>query len=255
MRYILIIILLFILFLLINIKNIKEKFNNKPSICVITQFYIPKNNERFNEIHECLVRNLNNKFIDKIILFGEKNYDFEKILKNNYDNFLKKVKFINIGKKLNYKHAFEHCNSLCEKSQTNCIFILTNSDIYFDNTLKNLLNYDFNKKFLALSRIDIKPDNKLEYKKNSHNSQDTWIWKNKIVVNSHPKFKYYNDDGIIMGVKGCDNYIAYLMDYSGYTVENKCKLINTYHLHKNDFRPSRHDKNYTKEFTKHIKCV
>ena len=133
---------------------------------------------------------------------------------------MEKVTFLNIERKLNYKYAFEYCNNL---NETNCIFMLTNSDIYFDNTLQKLFNYNFNKKFLALSRIDIKPNNKFEHRKNSHNSQDTWIWKNKLNVSKDSKFKYYNNDGIIMGVMGCDNYITYLMDYSGYNVENKCK--------------------------------
>lgn len=250
MKKILIVILLLILIILLNLK--KEKFDNNTRINVITQFYVPKNIERQKEIKECLERNINNKYINKIYLFGEKNYNFKEILKKNYDKFLEKVVYKNIEKKLSYKYVFKFCNSL---KKYNSIFVLTNSDIYFDETLKNLLNYNFNKKFLALSRINIKPNNKFEYVKDTHSSQDTWIWKNTINIKNNKKFKHYNNDGIIMGVNGCDNFIAYLLDYSGYKVENKCKLINTFHLHKNDFRPMRHNNNYKKDFRKNIKCI
>ena len=86
--------------------------------------------------------------------------------------------------------------------------------------------------------------------------QDTWIWENYINIKNEKKFKSYMKDGIIMGIPGCDNYIVYLLDYNGYKVENRCKLINCFHLHQNNFRSWKHsDKNsYVREFYKTIKC-
>ena len=59
-----------------------------------------------------------------------------------------------------------------------------------------------------------------------------------------------------MGIHGCDNYIAYMMDDIGFKVENKCKLVNTFHNHKNDFREwnEKEKLNYNLEFKKLLKC-
>ena len=49
--------------------------------------------------------------------------------------------------------------------------------------------------------------------------------------------------------------IVYLMDYSGYKVENKCKLIETFHLHLEEKKWNINDKNsYRHEFYKQVKC-
>ena len=248
MFYVLILIL-FIFFILIK-KNI-ENFSNDKNIILITQFYLPNDNLRKKEIITCLQNNLKNNQINKIILFGEKKYNFRTILG---EKNLNKIEYNNIGERLSYKKVFEYTNN---KNEDNSIYVLANSDIYFDNTLKNLKKYNLDNKFLALSRINIK-NGKYSYPVNTKNTQDTWIWKNKLNFNKNKmkKFEDYNKDGIIMGLMGCDNYIAYMMDNLGYIVENKCKLINCFHLHQNEFREWKKNKiKYHKKFTKNLQCI
>jgi hypothetical protein len=51
-----------------------NSINNK--FVLITTYYEPDNEERSNEIKECLIKNFNNKYIDKIHLLNDKIYDF-----------------------------------------------------------------------------------------------------------------------------------------------------------------------------------
>ena len=39
-------------------------------------------------------------------------------------------------------------------------------------------------------------------------SQDTWIWEDKLKIKN---FKDYEDDGIMLGIWGCDNRINYIL--------------------------------------------
>lgn len=257
MKYILFtILIILLLYYSLTLKEdfliLKEDFSNTKQndkeIILITQFYIPKDNKRKQEIITCLEKNLNNKYIREIHLFVEKKYKLKSILKNN-KNF-NKIKLILENDRLSFKRAFNYSNDNIVSDSKNKIIILANSDIFFDNTIKNLYTYNLNQTFLALSRIDaIDRNNNFKYQKAF--SQDTWIWYNKINVTKNND--QYNDDGIILGFAGCDNTISYILDKSGYKVENKCKLINTFHLHENDFREWTNKKRYLKYY-KTVAC-
>ena len=237
------ILLLIIIICLIKINKNKEKFSDN-EIIFITQFYKPKSEERYNEIKECLKNNLENKFIKEIHLFIDGN-DYKDIYKlskkNNY-----KINAMKIKKRLTYKDVFEYSN----KNLKNKIIVLSNSDIHFDDSLSKINDYNFNKSFIALTRIN--DDNTYENLK-SGCSQDTWIFKTPIKV---IKDKDYEKDGIILGIGGCDNKIAYVMKNSGYDVINPCRKIKTYHKHKNDIRNWYNDdrkRGYQKPFL-YVKC-
>ena len=108
------IISLLILFVLLYQKNKNsELFSNKMKLVLITQFYQPNNKQREKEIIQCLINNINNNLIDKIILFGEKKYNMRKILGSKIS--LEKINYINIGKRLNFKYVFDYYNSYLRK--------------------------------------------------------------------------------------------------------------------------------------------
>ena len=214
----------------INFNNKIEKFESSiiqnPSVptrkILLTQLYNPKDSFRLKEILDCLKINVNNDNIDEIHLFVENKNDFQLI--NNIDK--KKIKFVLNNNRLKYKSVFDYTNNL-NKSD---IYILSNSDIYFDNTLKNLDNLNFNKLFLSLTRINETVNKKKNFKHqpNSGGSQDVWVWKGNLNIYDD---KLYNNDGITMGIGGCDLKLNYIIEKSGYTLKNYCKLVNCFHKH------------------------
>ena len=101
--------------------------------------------------------------------------------------------------------------------------IIATSD--YVRAYSQLISSHINNKFLAISRIN--EDNKYE-KYYQGDSQDTWVFKTPINVNYNED---YAKDGIMLGVGGCDNKIAYVMKQSDYEVLNPCREIKTYHKH------------------------
>jgi hypothetical protein len=59
-------------------------------------------------------------------------------------------------------------------------------------------------------------------------SQDTWIFKGGVNQVSGADFT--------MGIAGCDNAIAHLLEQHGYNVINPSRTIKTYHLHLTNIR-------------------
>lgn len=212
----------------------KVEYNNKPrKIILITQYYKTDNEKRNKENYVCLLNNILNDNIDKIILLNEEEYDLN-FLFNKIDNkYRKKVKQINIETRLRYYDAFNYVNTYYK----NNIIIVANLDIFFDNNLNKLKEYDLTNKFFSISRYDLKNDynfngpNKIQ--KFTHegplgdpciDSADTWIFESPI--NHGDKTK------IMLGANGCDTAINYIMKYDyKYDVYNPINSIITIHYH------------------------
>ena len=183
--------------------------------------------------------------INKIYLFVEKDYDFS-FLKNINKN---KLTLIKTDRQLNYNKVFNFSNDFNRKN----IIILANSDIYFNDTLSEIYNLDYENTFYALNRYDIKNDELVLH--DLVNSQDTWIWKPplNIIFNDNNKNDYFDiNDGIILGIGGCDNRIFKIVDDSGYKVKNASDKIQTIHNHKNYYRDWYKDKSKIQLRTKYI---
>ena len=95
---------------------------NKEPITLIYQFFIHEDNVRNKEIRKCLKFNVENKYIDKIILLNERIYtDDELGIKD------KKIRQVNINKRLSYKDVFN-----CVHGDNLKGYIITcNADIFF----------------------------------------------------------------------------------------------------------------------------
>ena len=74
-------------------------------ILLITQFYVSNNPRRHKEVMDCLLMNLNNKWIDKIYLICEKTYNLHEIGVDTNVNS-SKITLITINKRMNYFDAF-----------------------------------------------------------------------------------------------------------------------------------------------------
>ena len=113
----------------------------------------------------------------------------------------------------------------------NDVNVLTNSDIYFDETIELAKDLDF-KTAYALTRWEER-HNEIRPFEASHNgakakhSQDVWIFLGA------PRVKNAN---FCLGQPGCDNRIAYLMRFSGYRVLNPSLSIRAIHKHREERR-------------------
>ena len=105
------------------------------------------------------------------------------------------------------------------------IFLIANSDIYFDETLL-LANQIKHGEVYALTRYDIKRGQARFFDR--PDSQDVWIFRGGINPIEGADFH--------LGVGGCDNRIAYLLNKAGYKVTNPSLSIKTYHLHESGIR-------------------
>lgn len=212
--------------IILKSKNLQQKKKeDDEEVHLINQFFIPKDETRYNEIKFCLKSNVNNKKIDKIHLLVEQPYSSKELgVKSD------KIIQINIKKRLSYNDFFSYIRI----NNLNGYIILANSDIYIppesvSNVKKS--NLKESKNFCALLRH--------EYKKNAshifgprYDSQDTWIIhsNNTIPVFSEHLFSFY------LGTPGCDNKIIYLMSILGYEIINDPISIKTYHMHSNNRR-------------------
>jgi hypothetical protein len=102
--------------------------------------------------------------------------------------------------------------------------IVSNSDIYFDETLQIVEKVDFNNIAFALSKYE----NGVLHER-TLDSQDSWMFSSPLKVDiSLLHFQF--------GIPGCDNIFAGIVVKSGYYVFNPCKTIKTHHLHDSGHR-------------------
>ena len=196
----------------------------RDNIILIQQYFIHDNKKRHNENLKCLNENINNQYISKIYLLNEKIYNDDEM-----DNIVSdKIEQVNINKRLTYKDFFDFCKNKALEGY----IILSNSDIYFNSTLKNIYTTPLskNKSCYIQLRLDFPKLNIFGPRKDS---QDAWLF-HSINIPSGEKYNFY------LGKPGCDNKIAYLLYKDGYKLYNEPYRIETIHVHNTGIR------NYTR---------
>ena len=184
---------------------------------LITSFYQDKNPARQKELELCIVMNARNEHLDKIyVLLEGKKEDFPILEDPNIE--------VVESPRPTYAAFFAFANSVSTEED---IVILSNTDIFFDQTLIKLNRANLTNKCFALSRYHYHPNGNIILH-NEKYSQDVWIFKGKI--------KPINYCDFYMGIRGCDNRIAYEIEAAGYTVENPSKSIRTIHYHLSEVR-------------------
>lgn len=152
---------------------------------------------RAAEIQECIQRNVVNV---NIAYFGLGNQD-----------------------RMTYQDFFDEIN---ERTSDDDINVISNIDIYFDETITNLNKIDA-KQFVALSRQELRKDG-TSYPLNVYVAkwcQDVWAWRGKVRISGA---------NFCLGVWGCDNRIAYEAAIAGYSVINPSQVIMAYHNHSSE---------------------
>ncbi len=209
-------------------------------IFIIIQFYVDKNVARHKEIITCLHKNIqllqSDSSANRIILLNERVYSPKELgFKTAVPELIEQV---NIGKRMHYKHAIDFAANLDHPAYV----VVANSDIFFDETLFLLRKSDIGrtpdstlKKCMAQLRYEYTPGaNKHKIFGPRYDSQDAWIFH----TNHLPPTKFLNFG---LGVPGCDNKIAYLLNCSGFDIINHPEAIKTYHYHTSEIR------NYTRK--------
>jgi hypothetical protein len=180
---------------------------------LFTSYFKSDNENRQDELDFCLNKNIENEFIDKIYLLSET----EDVEFNN-----SKVEVIPHNRP-SFKDFFEIIN---QKTSTTDINILSNSDIFFDNSLKFTEKILKTNVLLSLLRWEFGVVPKIEIMRSD--CQDTWIWIGKM--------KELNYSDFYLGKLGCDNRIAWEFQNVGYHLLNPCTIIKTYHYHTSNIR-------------------
>ena len=204
---------------------------------LIVQYYTVKSEDkeyqrkRQAEVNHCFLKNIENPQLDEIHTLTEKLYNFTFIP----TGLQHKIKQTVIGKRLQFADVFNYYN----EHLSNTICILSNADIYTDDTLKILDHINFNNTFIGLNRFEDNYDDKpslmqgLEYNTKQActppytpfiYSQDAWVWKLPAINIPGSSFN--------LGILGCENYIAYLAVKAGFVVYNPSYLLALNHYDK-----------------------
>ena len=193
---------------------------------LLIEYFKSSNNQRDIEFKTCISENIKCTKIDKIYVFISDDSILDII-----DN---KIEIVKIDKRPSFKFLFEYCNGNLKDE----ICIISNTDVFFDDTLDNA-NTDLTNTFIALTRWDLSVNNgqwSMGFYDNiwrgdittGQLSQDSWIFKSPIVVNDKSDF--------LMGKPGCDNRIVQVYHELGYNVKNPSKQIIIKHLHLTNHR-------------------
>ncbi len=216
--------ILFVLFFNINIFCASHKtIDPKDVFVLITTLYNEANQERCNEYISCLERNLQHPLIKKIHVLYDTSKDQGKSVLLDFI-IKKEIPVSYISRRPTYQNCFDVANTM----YPNAKIIVSNGDIYFNNTLFALQHYNLTDKFLALTRWETNKDNTLRPQIGTNgrplfNSQDCWIFVSPI--------RTFNNTNVQLGILGCDGTIAKQAVLSGMNVINPCLTIQCCHLH------------------------
>lgn len=198
------------------------------SLCLFVEFFQNENLYRRSEVKYCIDCNINCNIFDRVYIIGK---NFENTFLTPINSTKTSVHLISLSSRCTFKKMYQIINEVCKPDD---IAVISNNDIYFDNTIELCRTFNLTNYFLALLRRDVNKDNTsqlFEYdindcfgrKGHRGDSQDVWIAKTPIRIPNNSDFFF--------GIPGCDNRIAYLMEEQNYKVVNPCYDINIYHLH------------------------
>lgn len=193
---------------------------------ILTEFYVPSDEERYLELLYCFAKNLANKDISEIYFFAHK-YDIDQVMAiENIKQYEHKVCLVECATRPTFRRMFKFASENIKLDEN---IIICNSDIYFDETLSLLKDIDMTNKFYVLNRYDFiqEGDEKKIVLYDVPYSQDAWIFKKGLML---------KDADFNLGIPGCDNKIALLALLNGNMIYNPSKVVKSYHVHKNKSR-------------------
>lgn len=201
-----------------------QTINENDKFVLITTLYNEMNDDRCAEYIICLEKNLQHPLIKKIhVLYdaAKDNQSKSKLLTYLTSHDIE-VSYIN------GRATYQDCFDIANKIYFGSRIAVSNGDIYFNDTLEELIGYDLENKFLALTRWEITKEGGLKKQYGWHGkplycSQDVWIFSSPI--------KQFGNADIKLGILGCDATIAKEALMSGMQVLNPCLTIQCCHQH------------------------
>ena len=195
---------------------------------LLVNFFKSNNDERNQEYLFALDRNIDNEYIDTIFLFVEDISHVEGIESE-------KVKIVELDSRPTFQDIIDFGNKELKGQQC----IISNTDIFMDDTLSHVKDNDISNLFLSLTRWDVKTDGTIEYYdvENKGWTQDTYIYESPIDI---------KDANFFVGLPGQENRLAYLAYEAGLNVINPSLLVIIKHFHLTDYTSdsnSRHSEN------------
>lgn len=209
---------------------------NSVEFNLITTYYDEKIFARCLEYEECFKKNIVNQYIKKIFVFYETNNDTTPL-----PIFLchPKVNILKTKKRPTFNDFFNFLN----KNLTKELVIICNTDIFFDESLSVLQNFNFSKKAIVLTRHNI-PEYQGKWKRHIL-SFDAWIYKAPLYISLNSA----------IGQWGCDIEMLFILKKTGLKIFNPSLTIKAWHVHLNDYREYYDNKlllNYIKKVEKNI---
>ena len=206
-------------------KAISEFKNTAIKTVMFLEYFVPECETRHQEYLNAISANINNRFIDKIVVL----ISDQSVLPFQSE----KLKVT----QLKSRPSFQDILNLCNKEHIGNICIIANTDIEFDSSLGKINYSNIQNKFIALNRHEVLDNGAYQRFRNKiGDSQDSWIFKSPCPIQ--------NSD-FYLGQLGCDNRIAYLAHESKMEVINPSHQIITIHHHKSNFRTNSKDKSQT----------
>lgn len=187
------------------------------SIHLIVQYYRCATPARQAEIDTCLRNNLLNPYLSAIHLLTEEKFDLSQF--TNHDKIVQTI----IGERLTFERAFQYANETDPTGQS--VWVLSNADIYFDETLRFVDWQNLAGVVYALTRHDVQADGSIQLVDAAfaHGCQDAWFFRIPL-----PLARMFTS--FLLGVSGCDGRIAHEFIQAGFTVINPSLKIAAHHL-------------------------
>jgi hypothetical protein len=232
----------------------KNHFENRhDEIFLILQYYDEEVIERRNEIIRAINKNVKNTHINKIIVFldttnlNRKLSDVKSDLRDS-----NKIVFVETKKRITYQDGISFSKNF---QNNNAIFLLSNSDCYFTDTIDLLkkINYKNGKRIVCITRKDELEDgsivtaksppislntNKFKYNKINANDRSTW---NDIDYNSTDAWAFTSNIlnfkcDYELGTWNCEYFFAEDALQKNIDYRNITEYVDCIHIHNSNYR-------------------
>lgn len=211
----------------------------RPNLHLFTQVWKPTQKQRLEELQTAFFMNANNPYVHSIhvSLDGDDAADvFAKIPQD----LMHKIVYTPITARLTYRSSMEYMKTLPAGDFT----ALINTDIYFDESIRELWNMSMKNTCVSLLRYESSVKYALGVPKTPipnifgprADSQDAWFFAVDDLNAHYNSGESWSELDFRLGVPGCDNAIAGELLRRRWNVVNPAFSIRALHLHESNVR-------------------